>query len=799
MSNFLRDYLEKRREEVNSAEDSTETAELLASLNSNIKLVANSTEANRKTSTQILGSIGSKTATDTQKDAVYGKFSKEQIAVFHEFAANQNSQTKTISNDLRDLNKALVDTLGSKLDEIAHYLKPDGTHSKRDAEAKNAARSMGWKDKPSKEGGGGSIIDDIKDVWDWGKEKWDNRKGGKGGKGGKGKMGKAGRMGKAMGQARVPSVGGGGSWWDAVKGKVGGAGESIAEGAGNIAGKAGGALKGLFGKMPAVVKAGGNLLGKVAAPLGAALDVGSGVSDLLDGKKQTEMPSGWDMISPMRWGMYAGDKINNGINATSTALGGSGSLGGDIYDGVDAVQRGASSLYHGAVDNTSKAMTSVSDMGGSIAAGFKNSVIPGFKSVTDNFGKFTDNFETNTVSMLTGLSKTFSDFGDNFKAGAGAIFQGAKSAVGSVGTAVGNKVEDVKQGYKEGGIAGAIKSAVGVGNQRQFKDDAGNTETREGGSRAWRNNNEGNMRYGDYAKSKGAIGQDKDGFAIFPDQQSGAKAKESLLFESKNYKDKSIDDAISRYAPSTENDTAAYQKKVREAAGVDGKTKMSDLTPDQRQKVLAAMKQQEGFKEGKTAYTDASGKDITKDQMKVAVSAQHGVTDKDATKDAKAVGQPETGKTQVAKAVGQPETGKTQVAKADTDATKQKPVSKTDNVSDKVVKSGAKPTPATDEDMRLANEANHIEVSKKQAAIAKTDASIMSVKKESPRMVDKSAPEEAKPVKVANAEQLKPDAPTVSEADKTPSQGGSSTVPTLDSLPLQLTDMGLVLLNIGHI
>lgn len=67
--------------------------------------------------------------------------------------------------------------------------------------------------------------------------------------------------------------------------------------------------------------------GKVAGVAGSALDVGLGVRDLMQGKAQTEM-SGWDYLSPMRWGMYAGDKINKGAESLMSGQ----SIGSKLYD-----------------------------------------------------------------------------------------------------------------------------------------------------------------------------------------------------------------------------------------------------------------------------------------------------------------------------------------------------------------------------------------------------------------------------------------------------------------------------------
>lgn len=67
-------------------------------------------------------------------------------------------------------------------------------------------------------------------------------------------------------------------------------------------------------------------LAKGAGIAGAAIDVGMGINDLTNGKAQESM-SGLDYISPMRWGMFVGDKINKGVEGV---LG--DSLGSKIYD-----------------------------------------------------------------------------------------------------------------------------------------------------------------------------------------------------------------------------------------------------------------------------------------------------------------------------------------------------------------------------------------------------------------------------------------------------------------------------------
>ena len=116
---------------------------------------------------------------------------------------------------------------------------------------------------------------------------------------------------------------------------------------------------------------------------------------------------------------------------------------------------------------------------------------------------------------------------------------------------------------------------------------------RIGGSRSWRNNNPGNIEYGPFARSMGAIGSDGR-FAIFPSYQSGRQAQERLLFDSKGYRNLTIGDAIRRWAPATENNVPAYIA----AMGGDADKPMSEYTPEERSRLLDAMQRHEGWKPG---------------------------------------------------------------------------------------------------------------------------------------------------------------------------------------------------------
>jgi len=136
------------------------------------------------------------------------------------------------------------------------------------------------------------------------------------------------------------------------------------------------------------------------------------------------------------------------------------------------------------------------------------------------------------------------------------------------------------------------------------------------GTHAWRDNNQGNIRYGDFAKSHGAIGEDK-GFAVFPDAKAGEAAQQKLLFGTKGYKDKTLTEAIAKYAPASENNVPAYQQAVLSKVGAN--KKMSEYTPAEQKIITDAMKVHEGYKEGKiTALSPTANNPVPVTPKKLA-------------------------------------------------------------------------------------------------------------------------------------------------------------------------------------
>lgn len=123
--------------------------------------------------------------------------------------------------------------------------------------------------------------------------------------------------------------------------------------------------------------------------------------------------------------------------------------------------------------------------------------------------------------------------------------------------------------------------------------DDGSKIIRSGGSRAWRNNNPGNMRYTEFSRRHGAIGT-AGGFAVFADTNTGAAALSALL-QGQSYAHLSIFSAIAKYAPAQENDTDSYREHVTKLTGLNIQRKLSELTSNELDRVIRAIQQIEGY------------------------------------------------------------------------------------------------------------------------------------------------------------------------------------------------------------
>lgn len=152
---------------------------------------------------------------------------------------------------------------------------------------------------------------------------------------------------------------------------------------------------------------------------------------------------------------------------------------------------------------------------------------------------------------------------------------------------------------RNSGIDPTVTSTKGVTTV-----DDGYTSTTRAGIGGWRNNNPGNLRNTEYSQNKGSIGQDYRGFAVFGTLDQGVKAMSDLLFSSPKYQGLTIDQALNRYAPpEDDNNTKGYINTITQALGVSADTKLSDLSPSQRDTMLSTMM---GFESGPNNVRETS-------------------------------------------------------------------------------------------------------------------------------------------------------------------------------------------------
>lgn len=123
-----------------------------------------------------------------------------------------------------------------------------------------------------------------------------------------------------------------------------------------------------------------------------------------------------------------------------------------------------------------------------------------------------------------------------------------------------------------------------------YDADGNKLATHAGGKKPWRNNNPGNLKGG-----SGAIGYDEKGFAIFPDAETGMKAKADLLSNDVRYKDLTIKDMVPVYAPASDgNDVPGYIKDIGDFSGLDVNRRLDSLNDEERLRLMKAMARREG-------------------------------------------------------------------------------------------------------------------------------------------------------------------------------------------------------------
>ena len=145
--------------------------------------------------------------------------------------------------------------------------------------------------------------------------------------------------------------------------------------------------------------------------------------------------------------------------------------------------------------------------------------------------------------------------------------------------------------------SGAAVSIEITGKDVIYTSADGKKIKRSGGSSAWRNKNPGNITCSDFARKHGGLGCNGR-FAVFSGESTGFDAIKSLLRTS-GYQNKTVGEAIAKWAPPHENDTVGYQREMEKKTGIPINTPMSSLTAAQLEKVANTIKQIEGWKVGR--------------------------------------------------------------------------------------------------------------------------------------------------------------------------------------------------------
>lgn len=149
-----------------------------------------------------------------------------------------------------------------------------------------------------------------------------------------------------------------------------------------------------------------------------------------------------------------------------------------------------------------------------------------------------------------------------------------------------------------GAPAGAPSPQVSTGTiSRPSETNAGGATPftpSEGAHRNERNNNPGNIKYGQFARSHGATGSDGR-FAIFPDLTTGTAAQRDLMAYHGAHGARTIRDLIMKWAPPSENESESYIAEVAAQSGVPATAAMNYGDPAMMSAVQLAMARREGM------------------------------------------------------------------------------------------------------------------------------------------------------------------------------------------------------------
>ena len=307
-----------------------------------------------------------------------------------------------------------------------------------------------------------------------------------------------------------------------------------------------------------------------------------------------------------------------------------------LYDDYKVWAEGGQSLFDWGkfsdlIDGAKLSVESLTKGFGELADKVMAEVIPTLKGYASIIQKL---FSGDFAGASAEAKEMFAEFGSRAKdAISPAWNKAADFMLGGAFKMGDNQSPAVGGGFTGTGGASALRRLVAVdGTKRVYELANGQTETRTGGTVAWRNNNPGNLKF-EYAGSadktvkskrskekalsdaqkryKGIIALDQWGNAVFETMEAGAVAKAKLL--KSQHGNKTYQQMLRGYAKSDYSGTTNYGayeatiKKTASSMGVNLEGKTINQMTDAEFKALAqGMVNAEGVKQGQSVVSGAA-------------------------------------------------------------------------------------------------------------------------------------------------------------------------------------------------
>lgn len=307
-----------------------------------------------------------------------------------------------------------------------------------------------------------------------------------------------------------------------------------------------------------------------------------------------------------------------------------------LYDDYKVWAEGGQSLFDWGkfsdlIDGAKLSVDSLTKGFGELADKVMAEVIPTLKGYASIIQKL---FSGDFAGASAEAKEMFAEFGARAKdAISPAWNKAADFMLGGAFKIGDNQSPAVGGGFTGTGGASALRQLIKAeGTKRVYELANGQTETRTGGTVAWRNNNPGNLKF-EYAGSadktvkskrskekalsdaqkryKGIIALDQWGNAVFETMEAGAVAKAKLL--KSQHGNKTYQQMLRGYAKSDYSGTTNYGayeatiKKTASSMGVNLEGKTINQMTDAEFKALAqGMVNAEGVKQGQSVVSGAA-------------------------------------------------------------------------------------------------------------------------------------------------------------------------------------------------